>query len=253
MGNCWKESVKIDDCDRKQSIGNLRAGAGSLGRVAVACGRCDAAGGDWSLNWSLNGSLSGDLGGGDCDGLVDHGFDTSGDRDDRDVGLLRNWLLRDWLLRSWLLWSWLRRGSHGAGRSGVDALLRLLRDGVGRDLRLLRVDLARDGVGLLRDLGSNTSGKTRAIGDLGSARGDGNLLGLVNGLLRSGGGNGQAGEEGNGGECETHLECRLKFTGKGRSWWVKRVKVTRGRAIDYLLLKKSVSDRGQENEDCRQE
>jgi hypothetical protein len=53
-------------------------------------------------------------------------------------------------------------------------------------------------------------GTSRAVGDGGSAGGDGNILGLVDGLdVTVGESSGKAGEESNGSSSETHLEYWL--------------------------------------------
>lgn len=58
------------------------------------------------------------------------------------------------------------------------------------------------------DAGGTSTGRGRAVGDFRTARGDGDLLGLVDGGVSTvGEGGGQAGEEGDGSSGETHCDC----------------------------------------------
>lgn len=94
-----------------------------------------------------------------------------------------------------------RAGGNGAG--GSRRASRLNTSGSGG-----RLDTGRGGGGLNTSGGSGglTAG---AVGDGGSARDDGNLVGLVDGRVGTvlDGGSSQAGVEGNGGDGETHFEC----------------------------------------------
>lgn len=221
----------------KWSCVNLRAG--SLGRVAVA-------GSD-----ALARAGSGGDGGLEGDGRVGHGRDAAGDGDHGGAGLLGsgpgsrrhggslrrnrvraalNWGLL-WVLGSRLrLLRIFRSGLRllGVLRSGLGllgvfgsglGLLRLLRVVTSWD-RLLRNWLLGDGVAWLLGLLGGLSGdglldgvlrSVWAFGHLRAAGGDGDLLGLVNDLLRSGGGNGQPGEESGRSERETHRDGVVLF------------------------------------------
>lgn len=98
-----------------------------------------------------------------------------------------------------------RAGGNGAG--GSRRASRLNTSGSGG-----RLDTGRGGGGLNTSGGSGglTAG---AVGDGGSARDDGNLVGLVDGRVGTvlDGGSSQAGVEGNGGDGETHFECVWKL------------------------------------------
>lgn len=167
------------DTDISKYVRNLR----SRGGAGSTASRGDASG--VARDDRLRGGRSN--GGGDGDGRVGDGGDASGHGDDGDasrglLGLLRN-----------------NRGAGGRlsrGDSDAAAAAGSLRgDG--------NAGLDGGGAGRL-SRGLSLSGVARAVGHGGSARGDGDVLGRVDGLDVTS--NGEAGKEGNGSSGETHFD-----------------------------------------------
>lgn len=99
----------------------------------------------------------------------------------------------------------------------------------------------RGGHGLNTLGGGGLGLAARAVGDIGGARGDGHVLGLVDGVDALGGSNGQAGEESNGSSSETHCDGLL---GGFRKRTVYKGCGLRKR-VNSWVVKKRVADRSQ--------
>jgi hypothetical protein len=170
-------------------------------------------------------------GGGTCDGRVGDGGDAGGHSDNGDAlaGDLRR--LRDDRAaaggsrrNATAAAGDLRRDTSAAGRDGgndgAGAGGRSLLSGRGLNGSLASRSSLGDG-GLSSRGDRNRSGdrlntlgsgglSAGTVGDAGSARGDGHILGLVNGVnLTVGEGGSKASEESNGGGRETHFDCRF--------------------------------------------